>query len=70
MAQSQKPDKDADPLERVLRELEMIRRLAIADLIDRGYSQADIADILNLSQPTISRMFPKGLPKKRGNPNG
>ncbi len=52
--------------EKIATELEMIRKLAILTLFDKGYSQADIAATLGVSQPTISRMFPKGMPKKNG----
>jgi len=49
----------------MLKELEMIRKLKILDLFDRGYSQAQLARVLGVSQPTISRMFPKGIGKKQ-----
>lgn len=64
MAQSQKTE-TSDQIEKIVRELEMLRRLAIVDLSDKGFSQADIADALGVSQPTISRMFPKGIPKRK-----
>lgn len=48
----------------VLKELEILRKFAILDFLDRGYSQAQIADVLGVNQSTISRMFPKGIPKK------
>lgn len=54
-----------DQLARIVRELEMLRKLAILDLSDRGYSQGDIAGVLGVSQPTISRMFAKGIPKRK-----
>lgn len=65
MAQAQKVDPKHDPLDRIIKELEMLRKLAIVDLAHKGYSQADIADILGVSQPTISRMFPNGIPKRK-----
>ena len=65
MAQAQKVDPKSDQIERIIRELEMLRRLAIIDLSHKGYSQADIADVLGVAQPTISRMFPKGIPKRK-----
>jgi predicted transcriptional regulator len=54
-----------DQADRIIKDLEMLRKLAILDMYDKGYSQGDIADVLGVSQPTISRMFPKGLPKRK-----
>lgn len=48
----------------ILKELEMIRKLKMVELFDKGYSQAQLAQILGVSQPTISRMVPKVSPKK------
>lgn len=48
----------------ILKELEMLRKLKLLELLDRGYSQAQLAQVLGVSQPTISRMVPKVSPKK------
>jgi predicted transcriptional regulator len=48
----------------IIKELEMLRKLRIMELFDKGYSQAQLAQVLGVSQPTISRMVPKILPKK------
>ncbi len=48
----------------ILKELEMLRKLKIMELFDKGYSQAQLAQVLGVSQPTISRMVPKMSPKK------
>ena len=48
----------------IIKELEMLRKLKIMELIDKGYSQAQLAQVLGVSQPTISRMVPKLSPKK------
>lgn len=64
VAQPTKNDPVDELGQSVLKELEILRKLAILDLLDRGYSQAQIADVLGVNQSTISRMFPKGLPKK------
>ena len=48
----------------MLKELEMLRKLRILELIDKGYSQAQLAQVLGVSQPTISRMFAK-MPAKK-----
>jgi predicted transcriptional regulator len=48
----------------MLRELEMLRKLRLLELFDKGYSQAQLAKVLGVSQPTISRMVPNVVPKK------
>jgi DNA-binding transcriptional regulator LsrR (DeoR family) len=50
--------------DRIIKELEMLRKLRLLELFDKGYSQAQLAQALGVSQPTISRMLPKGLSKK------
>ncbi|MGY3487350.1 putative transcriptional regulator [Bradyrhizobium sp. USDA 4011] len=49
----------------ILKELEMLRKLRILELMDKGYSQSQLAQVLGVSQPTISRMVPK-IPLKKG----
>lgn len=48
----------------ILNELEMLRKLKIVELLGKGYSQAQLAHVLGVSQPTISRMVPSITPKK------
>ena len=48
----------------ILKELEMLRKLKMLELFDKGYSQAQLAQVLGVSQPTISRMVPKVSPTK------
>jgi predicted transcriptional regulator len=48
----------------ILKELEMLRKLKMIELFDKGYSQAQLAKTLGVSQPTISRMVPKFSAKK------
>jgi predicted transcriptional regulator len=43
----------------ILKELEIIRKLKLAEMLEKGYSQSQLAQILGVSQPTISRMVPK-----------
>jgi predicted transcriptional regulator len=43
----------------ILKELEMIRKLKLAEMLEKGYSQSQLAQILGVSQSTISRMVPK-----------
>jgi len=45
--------------EQILKELEMLRKLKLAEMLEKGYSQVQLAQILGVSQPTISRMVPK-----------
>jgi predicted transcriptional regulator len=47
-----------------LKELETLRKLKMIELFDKGYSQAQLAQALGVSQPTISRMTPKVSTKK------
>jgi predicted transcriptional regulator len=50
--------------EQIIKELEILRKLRIMELFDKGYSQAQLAQVLGVSQPTISRMVPKISPKR------
>jgi DNA-binding transcriptional regulator LsrR (DeoR family) len=50
--------------DQIIKELEMLRKLRILELFDKGYSQAQLAQALGVSQPTISRMVPKISRKK------
>ena len=49
----------------MLKELEMLRKLRIFELFEKGYSQAQLAEALGVSQPTISRMLPKLSTRKK-----
>jgi len=53
-----------DQANAILKELEMLRKLKMLELLDKGYSQAQLAQVLGVSQPTISRMVPKVTPRK------
>jgi len=48
----------------ILKELGLLRKLKMIELLDKGYSQAQLAQALGVSQPTISRMMPKISAKK------
>ena len=50
--------------DQILKELEMLRKLRIFELFAQGYSQAQLAKVLGVSQPTISRMVPNVSVKK------
>ncbi len=53
-----------DQADAILKELEILRKLKLLEFFDKGYSQAQLAQVLGVSQPTISRMVPKVIPKK------
>ena len=57
---------NSDQADKILKELENLKKLRILELLDKGYSQAQLAKVLGTSQPTISRMIPKGVEKKKG----
>jgi predicted transcriptional regulator len=44
-------------LKRIHVELEMIRKIKMIELAERGYSQSKIGSVLGLSQATVSRMM-------------
>lgn len=50
--------------DQILKELEMLRKLKILEMVEKGHSQVALAQLLGLSQPTISRMVPKASAKK------
>lgn len=53
--------------EKILAELEAIKKLHILELLTKGFSQSQIALTLGTSQASISRMFPKGAVRKGRN---
>ena len=48
----------------ILKELAMLRKLKMIELFDKGYSQTQLAQALDISQSTISRMLPTNSTKK------
>ena len=46
-----------ETLKKVLGELEMIRKIKMIELMERGYSQSKLGSALGLSQATVSRMM-------------
>lgn len=46
-----------DTLKKILAELEMIRKIKMIELAERGYSQSKIGSALGISQATVSRMM-------------
>lgn len=46
-----------ETLKKILGELEMIRKIKMIELAERGYSQSKIGSALGISQATVSRMM-------------
>ena len=46
-----------ETLKKILTELEMIRKIKMIELVERGCSQSKIGSALGLSQATVSRMM-------------
>lgn len=46
--------------DRVVAELEALKKLMVLDLLGKGYSQTQIALTLGIGQASVSRMFPRG----------
>ena len=51
-----------DMLKKIVSELEMIRKIKMIELLERGYSQSKLDDALGLSQATVSRMLASKKP--------
>lgn len=46
-----------DTLKKILSELEMIRKIKMIELMERGYSQSKLGGALGISQATVSRIM-------------
>lgn len=56
-----------ETLKKILTELEMVRKIKMIELMERGYSQAKLGEALGMSQATVSRMMAgKKQPKGKG----
>ncbi len=51
-------DKDAETL---IKEMEAVKKLLIMQLLVGGARQKDVAQMLGVSEATMSRMLPKGM---------
>jgi predicted transcriptional regulator len=51
-------------LRKVLSELEMLRKIKMIELMERGYSQSKLGNALGISQATVSRMMAGKKPAK------
>jgi DNA-binding transcriptional regulator LsrR (DeoR family) len=52
-----------DGVDPLLQEMQEIKKLLILQLLAIGYQQKHLAAALGVSDATLSRMLPKGLPK-------
>ena len=57
---------DKSDVQKIVNELEALKKLTILQLLDKGYSQNQIALTLGIGQATVNRMFPSGVLKSRG----
>lgn len=53
-----------ETLKKILTELEMIRKIKMIELMERGYSQSKLGGALGISQATVSRMMAGKRPTK------
>jgi predicted transcriptional regulator len=53
-----------ETLNKLLAELEMIRKIKMIELMERGYSQSKLGSALGISQATVSRMMAGKKPAK------
>jgi len=51
---------DKADAQKIIAELEALKKLTVLQLLEKGFSQNQIALTLGVGQATISRMFPKG----------
>jgi transcriptional regulator len=51
-------------MEKETNNFDTVHKLMILDLVMKGVSQGDIAEILGVSDAKISTLFPKGILKK------
>ncbi len=55
---------DVVELRKIAGDLDAIKKLMILELIQKGLKQKQISRVLNVSEATLSEMFPKGLLKE------
>ena len=53
-----------ETLKKILAELEVIRKVKMIELMERGYSQSKLGSALGISQATVSRMMAAKKPTK------
>ncbi len=55
---------DNSDLKKIATDLEVVKKLMILSLVQRGVKQTQLASLLGVSDATLSLMFPKGLLKQ------
>jgi hypothetical protein len=53
---------DDDTLKTLVQETQWVRKLLMLQVLAAGYKQKHIAAALGVSEATMSRMMPKGIP--------
>ncbi|UWU78163.1 helix-turn-helix domain-containing protein [Bradyrhizobium huanghuaihaiense] len=53
---------DDDVLKTLVQETQWVRKLLMLQVLAAGYKQKHIASALGVSEATMSRMMPKGIP--------
>lgn len=59
----------SDQADKIISELDALKKLMVLQLLDKGYSQNQIALTLGVGQATVSRMFPSGALGKKKAPS-
>ena len=59
----QSEDNGEDDIKALLQETQWVRKLLTLQALAVGYKQKHIAAALGVSEATMSRMMPKGLPR-------
>lgn len=59
-----------ETLKKVLSELELIRKIKMIELMERGYSQSKLGGVLGISQATVSRMMAGKMKPAKDNAGG
>lgn len=62
MAINKAPELSEDNLQTLVQEMQWVRKLLVLQVLASGYNQKHIAAALGVSEATMSRMMPKGLP--------
>lgn len=54
-----------EEFQKLSKDVEMLLKLRILEMSEKGYSQAQLAEVLGISQSSISRLVPKVAVKKK-----
>ena len=53
-----------DQADILIAEVQSLKKLLMLQLLGSGYKQKQLAAVLGISEPTLSRMLPKGIAKE------